>query len=50
MHVAPLNRTDGLWLRQELGGGTSRRKENSETEPDTVRLAQEDMRRRTHHA
>ena len=34
MNVAPVNnKSDGLWLRQEIGGGTSRWRENSGIQP-----------------
>ena len=46
--VAPVNnKSDGLWLRQEIGGGTSGRRENSGIEPGR-RFTQEDVRRQTH--
>ena len=28
------NKSDGLWLRQEIGGGTSGKRKNSGIEPD----------------
>lgn len=34
MEVAPdNNKSDGLWLRQKMGGGTSRRRTNSGIKP-----------------
>ena len=46
MVAAPVNnKSDGLWLRQEIGGGTFGRRENSEIEPGMGRSAQEDLRR-----
>ena len=34
------NKTHGLWLRQEIEGGTSRRRKNSGIEPGTGRSVQ----------
>jgi hypothetical protein len=35
--MAPVNnRTEGLWLKQEIGGGTSRRRKNSGIVPGQV--------------
>ena len=34
MDVTPINnKSDGLWLRQEIGGGTSGRRKDSGIEP-----------------
>jgi hypothetical protein len=45
MNVAPVNnKYDGLWLRQETGGGTSRRRKNSGIEPGGT-FTQEDVMR-----
>jgi hypothetical protein len=38
------NKSHGLWLRQEIGGGTSRRRENSGIEPGR-RITWEDVTR-----
>jgi hypothetical protein len=46
MDVAPVSsKSDGLWLREQIGGGTSGRRENSEIEPG--RFAQKDVMRQT---
>jgi hypothetical protein len=45
VEVAPANhKSDGLWLRQKIGGGTSRRRENSGIAPGR-RFSQENGRR-----
>jgi len=49
MDDAPVNhKSDGLWLRQEIGGGTSRRQKGSWDRAKHGRFSWEDMTRWMH--
>ena len=48
MHVTPVNnKYNGLWLRQEIGGGTSRRRKNFRIKPSGI-FGSEDVMRWAH--
>lgn len=49
MDMAPANnKSDALWLRDDKGGGTSRKQRNSGIEPSTGRFAQEAVMKQMH--
>jgi len=51
INVAPVNnKSDGLWLRQDIEGGTSGKQKEFHDKARSRRFAQEDLTRQTHAA